>query len=258
VDGERRLSFGSVAEQYDRARPSYPAALADDVLGLAPFPRAVEVGAGTGKATELFAVRGAHVLALEPDPEMAAVARRKLAAYDGVELVEREFERWQPPAEPFGLLFSGQAWHWIAPDVRYARARAALAGDGVLAAFWNQPDWERCELREPLEEAYRGVAFTEPQGPMQPRPVATVRSDDWEREIAAADGFGGAELRGYDWSCEYTTAQYLELLGTHSDHIVLPDAQRAALLDAVGAAIDAHGGRFLLPYRARLCLARAC
>jgi hypothetical protein len=54
----RRLAFGSVAELYDRSRPSYPPALVDDVLGLVGVaPRVLEVGAGTGKATVLFAAR---------------------------------------------------------------------------------------------------------------------------------------------------------------------------------------------------------
>ena len=59
----RRLSFGSVAEQYDRIRPSYPEQLVDDVIayagdGLTAAGRALEVGAGTGKATLQFAARG--------------------------------------------------------------------------------------------------------------------------------------------------------------------------------------------------------
>jgi len=58
MDERRRLSFGGVAELYDRSRPSYPPALVDDVLefaGVGPgeADRALEVGAGTGKATVL-------------------------------------------------------------------------------------------------------------------------------------------------------------------------------------------------------------
>jgi trans-aconitate methyltransferase len=66
-----------VAELYDRARPSYPAGAIDALLAhgaLAPGDRVIEVGAGTGKATELLAARGLRVLALEPSAEMAAVA----------------------------------------------------------------------------------------------------------------------------------------------------------------------------------------
>ncbi len=58
------------------------------------------------------------------------------------------------------------------------------------------------------------------------------------------------------WSQRYTTAEYVALLGTHSDHILLPDSAREVLFSGVGAAIDAAGGSFELAYQTLLCLAR--
>src|SRR5690242_4014651 len=117
MPGERRLAFGEVAELYDRARPSYPAELVDDVLafsGARAGDHALEVGAGTGKATVAFAERGLEIVALEPSREMAAFARSNVAGHENVTVVEREFERWQAdPRRGFRLLFSAQAWHWI-------------------------------------------------------------------------------------------------------------------------------------------------
>jgi trans-aconitate methyltransferase len=127
VDERRRLSFGGVADLYDQSRPSYPEAFVDGVLefaGAGESDRAVEVGAGTGKATVLFAARGLNVLGIEPSAEMAAVARRNCAAYDNVTIEQTEFERWRPPGQEFKLVFSGQAWHWISPEAGYAVARA--------------------------------------------------------------------------------------------------------------------------------------
>jgi SAM-dependent methyltransferase len=258
VARERRLSFGSVAELYDGARPSYPDALVDDVLAVARLEggqRALEVGAGTGKATVQFARRGVGLLALEPDPKMAAVAMRRCAPYPRVEVAQVEFERW-PRAERFGLLVSGQAWHWVAPDVRYSRAHEALAEGGLLAVFWNYPDWDRSELRAELEAAYRGAAFPAP-APMDPASRPHLWGD-WEREMGEMPGFAHPDVRLYDWSCDYTTEHYLRLLRTHSDHILLPEDQRAALLAAVASAIDHHGGTLRIAYVTRLCLARAC
>ena len=71
----RALSFGTVAESYERFRPDYPAELADLVLAYAgrPVRTALEIGAGTGKATRLFADRGVTLTATEPDPAMTDV-----------------------------------------------------------------------------------------------------------------------------------------------------------------------------------------
>jgi SAM-dependent methyltransferase len=157
---EQRLAFGRVAELYDRWRPSYPAAAIDAVLeygGLTAGTPIVEVGAGTGKATELLAARGLAVLAIEPSAEMARLARARCAAHPEVEVVESEFEDWAPPARRQALV-SAAAWHWIDPAVRFARAHAALVRGGMLAAVWSFPDWERCAAREPLRRAYRSAA----------------------------------------------------------------------------------------------------
>src|ERR1700733_556777 len=259
MDDRRRLSFGSVAGLYDRSRPSYPEALADDVVefaGASPGDRALEVGAGTGKATVLFAERGLNVAALEPSADMAAVARRNLTAYGNVTIEETEFERWRPDGGEFRIVFSGQAWHWVAPEVRYVRAREALGTGGALAVFWNIPDWDACELREEMRTAYRRSG--EGDGTGDPlNPGAQPGHDDWPGDIAAASGFDGAEVRLFRWSSTYTTQEYVDLLGTQSANLVMTGAQRERLEADIASVIDTAGGAFEMPYLTQLCLARA-
>ncbi len=75
---EQRLVFGEDAELYDRARPSYPAKLIDDVVAVVgASATTLDVGCGTGKATTLLAARGLRGVGVEPHAEMAAIARRR-------------------------------------------------------------------------------------------------------------------------------------------------------------------------------------
>jgi SAM-dependent methyltransferase len=248
-----------VAELYDQSRPSYPDALVDRVLeyaGAGESDRTVEVGAGTGKATMLFAARGLRVVGIEPSADMAEIARRNCAAFPNVTIEQTEFERWRPPGREFRLVFSGQAWHWIAPEVRYVAARAALEDGGAVAAFWNVPDWATCDLRHELGEVYRrhgrdGVL----DDPMNP---ATRPGDEnWATEIADASGFAAGEVHRYRWNRDYATLEYLDLLRTHSPCLVLAPPERDALLADIGAAIDANGGSFRMRFVTLLGLARA-
>ncbi len=257
MDDRRRLSFGGVAELYDRSRPSYPPALVDAVLefaGAGEGDRALEVGAGTGKATVLFLERGLQVVAIEPSAEMAAVAGRNSAGYENVTIEQIEFERWRPDGRPFRLVFSAQAWHWVKPDPGFGAARAVLEPGGALAVFWNRPDWGATELGDALGAAYRrsgdgGGDLMDPNSPGEP--------GDWFSEIEDTLGFGGAEERTYRWGATYTTAQYVDLLGTQSANLVLEPAKRERLLTDIAGVIGDHGGRFELSYLTRLCLARA-
>jgi trans-aconitate methyltransferase len=249
VPEHRRLTFGRVAELYDRARPSYPEALIDDVLALAGPGPALEVGAGTGKATIQFAARGCRVLALEPSPAMAAIARRNCP---GVTVEQAEFERWEPAGRSFGLIYSAQAWHWIDPAIRFRKARELLGDGGLLAPFWNRVDWEACALSDELHAVYARVA-PELAGANRMMPAAG-EEESWLDDVAGT-GFIAPEIRSYPWRREYSTREYVDLLSTHSHHIILERRVLSELLEGVGAVIDRHGGRLQLPYVTRLCLA---
>ena len=73
---ERALTFGSVATDYERYRPGYPDDVVAEVLAYAgrPVTTALEIGAGTGKATRVFAGHGVRVTATDPDAAMLAEA----------------------------------------------------------------------------------------------------------------------------------------------------------------------------------------
>ena len=256
---EQRLAFGQVAELYDRARPSYPAAAIDAVLeygALGPGSRVAEIGAGTGKATVLLVQRGLTVTAIEPSEPMAAVARAKLAASPAVTLVPTAFEAWDPGL-PFDAVVSVQAWHWLDPKVRYARAREALRPGGALAAVWSFPDWERCRQRGALSRAYRIAPVTlAPDFPMHPDSEPTRLAGDWHAEVTAATGFGAVEIREFPRTERYTAQDYVALLQTHQDHILLNEDDRAALMEEIRRTIESGGGSLELPLTTYVCLAR--
>ncbi len=156
LSGLTSPSFAGVAARYERGRPGYPDDLIDDVLaysGLAR-PRLIEVGAGTGKATRLFAQRDCDIVAVEPSPEMAAIARATSAPRRKVVVVEATFEDFEFDGRGFDLLVSAQAWHWVRPAVRYPKAHRAVRGSGALAVFWSHPRWDATPYRQPLIEPY--------------------------------------------------------------------------------------------------------
>ena len=83
----RATSFGSVAREYESARPDYPAAavawLAAE-LGIGPEQDVLDLGAGTGKLTRQISGLGANVVAVEPDDEMRVELERALPGIDAL------------------------------------------------------------------------------------------------------------------------------------------------------------------------------
>lgn len=257
---ERRLVFGEVAELYDRHRPTYPRALIDDLIAEAALDgtkAVLEVGAGTGKATVLFAARGIPVIAVEPNAEMARVARRSVGEHVEVEVEESDFEAWDPRGRQFPLLFSGQAWHWVRPEVGLVKAREVLVAGGILAPFWNRVAWEHADVRPILLDVYDRVApELSRDGPMHPANLLTDAGDHWEAQIAAVGGLSGAEIRVYEWQLDYSAGEYAGLLATASEIRLLDTARRESFLTAITEAIEAHGEPVGIPMRTQLCVAR--
>jgi trans-aconitate methyltransferase len=130
----RALSFGVAAEAYERFRPAYPVGLFDMVMAYAgrPVRTALEIGAGTGKATRLFAQRGVTVTAVEPDGAMLAELRKHVPA--NVKTVQAAFEDLRS-GESYGLVYAAAALHWTNPEGRWSRMAALLEPGGVFASF---------------------------------------------------------------------------------------------------------------------------
>jgi SAM-dependent methyltransferase len=248
IDEARRTSFDDQAEAYDRARPSYPEALVDDVIARSRIPahgRILEVGAGTGKATVLFARRGYSIVALEPGANLAKVLRRNVSGFPAVAIEMSTFEAWNGADGTFDLVISAQAFHWVDPEVRYRKAATALRPVGALALIRNEQEDLEPSLRAELDVAY-GRYF--PGVPvLSPRDVEARRREVTE-EIERSGHFGPVHSALFPWKARYTAREYLDLLGTHSDHAVLEPRSKRLLFEAVAAAIEHHGGVLEFPY----------
>lgn len=254
--------FGEVPELYDRVRPGYSDALVEDVLAFGRLQarscRALEVGAGTGKATVAFARNGVHVHAVEPDPGMVAVARRNCEPYPHVEIEEVSFEDWDVQERTFDLVFSAQAWHWVRPEVRCARAADALVPGGCLALFWHRVRWlEDDPVRLEMDACYREHApALHAREPGFPGLAATKVTEDARAQLKSCPEFTDVTVHEHPWEQTFDAAGYVERLQTQSDHRLLPSEQLERLLDAVNDVVVAHGGSVTVPHSTLLVLGR--
>jgi SAM-dependent methyltransferase len=231
-DRDRALSFGTIAERYDRFRPDYPAALIDDLAALRPR-LTLDAGCGTGKAAVALAGRGLAVLGIEPDVRMANTARRH-----GIEVEVASFEDWDAAGREADLIVSGEAWHWIDPLAGAAKAAAVLRPGGTIARFWTTSLLvEAAALDEAYDRHAPGVSRVWRPGVAVPR-FHTTRPDPF----ANNPSFEPATLHTYAWTHTYTTDEWLGRAATISDHQRLGEARLSNLLSALRTAITTQGG----------------
>ena len=252
---EQRLLFNQVASLYDHARSGYPGALFDDIVeaaDLSPGDKALEVGCGTGKATEDFARKGLDVLALDPGGDMIAAARRRLAPFARVRFVETTFEAWPIEGRAFKLVAAAQSWHWVAPDIRFAKAADALAAGGSLAVFGSAPMEIPLPLSEALVEIYARCA---PELAGRPPERGYLPDGPFQGYFEQSGRFGPVLHKAYSWSRRFSAQGYVEYLGSVSRYQMLEAGRRDFLLTAIAREVEAQGDGFELPYETHLYMA---
>jgi SAM-dependent methyltransferase len=224
-----RVAFGRVAEQYDRARPSYPPQLFDDVAELTEGRRLLEIGCGTGQATRDLVARGFDVTCVDLSPELAALARRNVPE---AEIVVGDVEAWA--GAEFDVVASFTAFHWLAPETRFETAARLLRPGGTLAVVHthhvlnDDPFW-------PASQADYDEVVPRPDNGPPPLPdeLAELEVDESLFELRAR--------RRYPVETRYDADEYLALIGTYSENIALPDAQRAELFRRLHERVAAQG-----------------
>jgi SAM-dependent methyltransferase len=249
-DRARADSFGAAARTYDGRRPRYPDLLIDDLLSLGA-QSVLDVGAGTGIASEQLLKRGVNVLAVEPDTRMAEIAKEK-----GVPVEIGTFETWDPADRSFDLVVFAQSFHWVDPAVALPKAHSVLSKGGHLALMWN-----RLVPTDPTHDDFAEIYrdYVDPgSAVIGGSSNGLVESDGNTSGLIAsitASGFA-VERRTYPRHAYYSAEHWLDLVFTYSNHLVLAAEKaselRARLAERIGSRGVSVGGDTLLILATRL------
>jgi SAM-dependent methyltransferase len=220
----RALSFGVIAEAYERFRPGYPAELVDMVMTYAaqPVRTALEIGAGTGKATRQFAQRGVKVIATEPDGAMLAELLKHVPA--NVQTVQAAFEDLRP-SQRYGLVYAAAALHWTNPAGRWARMAALLEPGGVFASFGGP-----VQVADPaVEEAVRAARAPFLESDDVPSPDGTPPEHEMQwpgTELQRSEWFADVQQSVIERRLTMSARDYVGHLSTISAYLELPTSEQ--------------------------------
>jgi SAM-dependent methyltransferase len=172
--------FEAGVEHYQRGRPNYP----DDAvsylvreLGIADGRDVVELGAGTGKFTELIVHTGARITAIEPVPAMRAALERNCPT---VRVLDGTAEAIPAEDSAFDAVIAAAAFHWFDGARALSEIHRVLRPEGALGLIWNARD-EASDWSERLTEIFDRLA-----GEGAPR----YRSGRWREALRQTELFG--------------------------------------------------------------------
>ena len=240
--------FNEVPELYDRVRPGYPDALFADlaaIAGLGAGSTVLEVGCGTGQATRSLAALGGSVTAVEPGPDLAALARRRLASLAGVEVERSTFEDWADRGRRFDALVAASSWHWVDPAIGWRRAHDVLRPGGWIALLGHvvvRPPGEP-EVYAETADLHERFSPGNPDWGHPPLPDQVRATDTgWGAVADPGDLFGPPVVRWYPTVQWFDGAGFADLLRTQSLYRRLAPDVREPLLDAVADRIRTRLG----------------
>jgi SAM-dependent methyltransferase len=232
------VSFGSVASAYEKFRPGYPEELVDEVLAYAgrPVRTALEIGAGTGKATRVFARRGIAVTATDPDAAMLTELRKHVPST--VATVHGAFED-LPLTSTYDLVFAAASLHWTEPASRWSRVAALLNPDGVFASFGGQ----MCLADMAVEKVVRTARaeFLADDGVPSPDGTPVDSPMQWPgTELAASNRFTDVRQSTIARRTTMSARDYVNHLSTISAYLELPASVRAHVFDRILGVLPAR------------------
>jgi SAM-dependent methyltransferase len=268
------MSFGAIADDYDRLRPGPPEA-AVDWLVPERCRVAVDLAAGTGLLTRALARNVEQVVAVEPDERMAAVlaARSPRERFPGVRVVRGTGEAIPLSDASADGVFISSAWHWLDPERAIPEIARVLRDGGRFGVIWTNRDREAGWFSESgwfrHDDWFRGSSSsgetsqrdTEPGRDTEPNAESPGDVDShrdarlWSRrrEIALPDGlFGPAEGASFAFTRAMTVSDILGMLTTYSGVITSPPQDREAGLARARSALEQRfpgGGQIDVPMR---------
>jgi len=255
---QRKHWYSPAAEAYNKARPRYPNELIDRVFEVAKLSSnstILEVGCGPATATTSFATLGCRMVCLEPNPDFCQLAQQNCEPYPNVEIQNLSFEEWELEAGKFDAVLAASSFHWIHPDVSYAKAADALGEDGYLILLWNKELQPQYEVYQELSKIYQVHA------PYLDR----YQDRDTQAEILrvlgqiVTDSGKFKDLVSGQIECfvSYTTEQYLMLLNTYSPYLKLDPQCKQTLFEQLRLKIEQDfGGNLQLSYLSGFHIAR--
>jgi len=244
---ERKETFNTNAEQYEKSRPKYHKSILNivsSVIEMNSSTRILEIGCGTGQATELFANTNACIHSIDIGEKLIEICKTKFRNYPNIEFEVIQYENYQSSIK-YDLVFSATAYHWIMQPDGDIRTYNLLSDTGVFALFrnyhFNHNDGFFIES-QPIYEKYMGKR-------------ETAENDNYTK--MNTELFEKVCSYDYFWRENYSIDDYIKLISTYSDHIALKKEDRDGLFfELIDLAESKYNGSIEKNYQLHLEIGR--
>ena len=238
--------FNQMADYYDNNRPDYPEELITAIINKANFTagsKLLEIGAGSGKATALFADFGFEMLCIDPGADLAEKGKERFKDKN-IKYIVSPFEDYAEPLEYFDAIISAQAFHWVSQPLGYEKCSKALKKGGYLAPFWNlnlfRDDIDLDRELWAIVNKYEGWVSC-----MQEKDYA-ARMESITSKIVGSGLFSKPEIIHFYKECNFTADGYFNFMGglndTYMNGLSRTEAEKQACREELTQLAEKYNG----------------
>jgi SAM-dependent methyltransferase len=247
--------FNLTADYYDRYRPCYPKAIISTLLretNLNDRSVLLEIGAGSGKATELLADINCSICCVEPGPALVAKGNDRFKNYPKITFECARFEEFKSKTNYYDMICSFQAFHWVPQPIGYQKCAAELKETGHLALVWNMYITYDNDLDNELlsiSSKHGGFADFLSEKKCEERIASIVE------RIDSSALFNKVHVFRKIWEQAYTADDYYGFCLTGNSFVQKSDNEKKAAYIDICRLAEKHGGKIIRPYLCVLYLA---
>ncbi len=235
---EFRKVFDTIPEQFDRYRPRYSPALFADLIeyaAIGPGKTVLELGPGTGQATDPILATGCDYHAIELGEHLYQKMKEKYGHFPNFHIVNDDFITHDFGGMRFDMIYSAATIQWIPEETAFSKTFALLKPGGVLAMMLTKSDYRAPNeaLYQKIQQVY-GACF---------KPETPYPHGGFPYANAPKYGYVDFEKREYPGRRVFTAEEYVAFCGTHCDHIVIPEPYKTRFFDGLRNAVLEAGNR---------------
>jgi len=243
-------TFRKVPELYNSVRLTYPTRLFSEIKKYQPLVRSsalLEIGIGTGKATEPFAKLGCPITAIDLSPELIVIAKKNLKKYKKIKYIAKPFEAVTLPKNKFDFAYAGQTFHWINLQKGFKKIHDSLKQGGSLAFFWNLHDPKKPGVGRDTKNIFKKYRMFRQARMSNAGVINHAKKSKYFTDVTYIE---------IPWIAIYTKQQRINLLNTYSAVITLSPARKERFFNDIQKSLDKYSSPLHIPITTKLIMAR--
>ncbi len=237
---EFRKIFDTIPEQFDKYRPRYSDELFAALIEYAEIGEGksvLELGPGTGQATDPILRTGCDYNAIELGEHLCEKMKQKYGSYPNFNIVNDDFITHDFGDQRFNMIYSAATIQWIPEEIAFSKTFDLLKPGGTLAMMLTRGDY-----KTPNEELYNEIqkvyaAYYKPE--------TKYTHSSFKYTNAPNYGYTNFEKREFYGKREFTADEYVAFSGTHCDHIVIPEPYKSKFFNGLREAVLEAGNKIV-------------